>query len=35
MFNTVENIVELVEYTQDPDRLKELNRPQIARSAMA
>jgi hypothetical protein len=35
MLYTVENIVELMEYTQDSDRLKEFNKQQIAFSDRA
>jgi hypothetical protein len=30
LLDTVENIIELMEHTQDPDRLKELNKQRIA-----
>lgn len=32
LLDTVENIIELMEHTQDPDRLKELNKQRIALS---
>ena len=32
LLDTVENIIELMEHTQDPDRLKELNNKRIALS---
>ena len=32
LLDTIENIVELMEHTQDPDRLKELNKQRIALS---
>ena len=35
MLGTVEKILELMDYTQDLDRLTELNRQQIARSNRA
>lgn len=35
MLITVENIVELMEHTQDSNRIKKLNKPQIGRSDLA
>ena len=32
LLDTVENIIELMEHTQDPDRLKDLNKQRIALS---
>ncbi len=32
MLDTIEKTVEIMEYTQDPDRLKELNKQRIALS---
>ena len=32
---TIENVVELIEHTRDPDRLKELHKQRIACSGLA